>query len=64
MIRRGRVFFSDEENAKMEAFKKEFLERGGMSTEEMIKRFEAIPLEEFIEDLKQKIRVKIKCRDI
>lgn len=62
-IRDG-VFFSDEENAKMEALMEEIIERGGMSTEEMIQRFEAIPFEQFIEDLKQKIRGKIKCRDI
>lgn len=56
MKRKDGVFFSNEENANMEAFKKEFMERGGMSTEEMIKRFEAIPLEEFIEDLRKEIR--------
>ena len=56
MKRRDGVFFSDEENANMEAFKNEFMERGGMSTEEMIKRFQAIPLEEFIEDLRQGIK--------
>ena len=64
MKRRVGVFFSYGENTKMKALMEEIIERGGMSTEEMIKRFEAIPLEEFIEGLKQKIRVKIKCRDI
>ena len=64
MIRRGGVFFSNEENAKMEALMEEIIERGGMSTEEMIQRFEAIPFEQFIEDLRKEIRGKIKCRDI
>ena len=54
-IRDG-VFFSNEENVNMEAFKKEFMERGGMSTEEMIKRFKVIPFEQFIEDLRKEIR--------
>lgn len=56
MKRRDGVFFSNEENAKIEAFKKEFQERGGMSTEEMIQRLDAIPLEQFIENLRQNIR--------
>lgn len=64
MKRRGGVFFSNEEKAKMEALMEEIIERGGMSTEEMIQRFEAMPFEQFIEDLKQKIRGKIKCRNI
>ena len=42
----------------------EIIERGGMSTEEMIQRFDAIPLGQFIENLRQKIREKIKCRNI
>ena len=56
MKRREGVFFSNEENAKIEAFKKEFQERGGMSTEEMMQRLDAVPLEQFIDDLRQCIK--------
>ena len=34
----------------------EIIERGRMSTEEMIQRFEAIPFDQFIEDLRKEIR--------
>ena len=50
------VILSDSDHQAIELLIEEFNSRGGMSTEELLSRLDAVPFEEFQEELKEKIK--------
>lgn len=46
---------TEEEIKEIDSLKDEFQAKGGMSTEELIERLNAIPLEEFMNNISKKI---------
>ena len=53
--RLDQVTLTEAEQAKIDKFLEEFKARGGMSTEELISRLGAIPFEEFMDKLENRI---------
>jgi len=51
-----KVILNESEQREVDLITEEFKARGGMSTEELISRFGAIPFEEFSKEIKEKIR--------
>lgn len=51
-----KVVLSESEQREVDLITEEFKARGGMSDEELISRFGAIPFEEFSNEIKEKIR--------
>ena len=47
---------TESERKQVNLFMEEFKQSGGMSTEELIQKLNAVPLEEFINDLREEIR--------
>lgn len=52
----NKVILTESERKQVNLFMEEFKQSGGMSTEELIKKLNAVPLEEFINDLREEIR--------
>ena len=52
----SKVILTKSERKQVNLFMEEFKQSGGMSTEELIKKLNAVPLEEFINDLREEIR--------
>ena len=52
----NRLIISEQERQEINLLKEEFEQRGGMTTEELIERLGAIPFEEFINNLRKKVR--------
>ena len=50
-----KVELNESEQRKVDLITEEFKARGGMSTEELISRLEAIPFEEFMNKLEKRI---------
>ena len=55
-MRGNRLIISEQERQEINLLKEEFEQRGGMTTEELIERLGAIPFEEFINNLRKKVR--------
>lgn len=55
-MKKNRLIISDQERQEIKLLKEEFEQRGGMTTEELIERLGAIPLDEFINNLRKKVR--------
>lgn len=51
-----KVVLSESERKEIELITEEMKRKGGMSTEELISRLDAIPFEEFMNDMSQRIR--------
>lgn len=51
-----KVVLTESEQREVDMITEEFKARGGMSTEELISRLKAIPFEEFMNKLSEKIR--------
>lgn len=51
-----KVVLTELEQREVDMFMEEFKERGGMSTEELISRLNAIPFDEFMNRMSEKIR--------
>ena len=51
-----KVILTESERKEVDLFMEEFKAKGGMSTEELISRLDAIPFEEFMNDMSQRIR--------
>ena len=47
---------TEKEQKEINDFKEEFIAKGGMSTEELISRLNAIPFEDFMNNIKEKLR--------
>ena len=52
----SKIVMSDTERQHINLLEEEFNARGGMSTEELINRLNAVPFEEFQKGLKEKIQ--------
>ena len=52
----NKVILTKFERKQVNLFMEEFKQSGGMSTEELIKKLNAVPLEEFINDLREEIQ--------
>ena len=52
----NRLIISELERQEINLLKEEFEQRGGMTTEELIERLGEIPFEEFINNLRKKVR--------
>ena len=52
----SRLIISEQERQDINLLKEEFEQRGGMTTEELIERLGAVPFEEFINNLRKKVR--------
>ena len=52
----SRLIISEQERQEINLLKEEFEQRGGMTTEELIERLGAVPFEEFINNLRKKVR--------
>ena len=48
--------YTESQRREIEKFTEEFKARGGMSTEELITRLGAIPFDEFMRQMREKIR--------
>lgn len=51
-----KVVLNESEQREVDLITEEFKAKGGMSTEELISRLDAIPFEEFMEKMSEKIR--------
>lgn len=51
-----KVVLNESEQREVDLITEEFKAKGGMSTEELISRLGAIPFEEFMEKMSEKIR--------
>ena len=51
-----KVVLSESERKEIELITEEMKRKGGMSTEELVSRLDAIPFEEFMNDMSQRIR--------
>ena len=56
VMKGNRLIISEQERQEINLLKEEFEQRGGMTTEELIERLGAIPFEEFINNLRKKVR--------
>ena len=52
----NKVTLNESEKREVDMITEEFKARGGMSTEELISRLGAIPLEDFMKIMREKIR--------
>lgn len=52
----NKVVLTESEQREVDLITEEFKARGGMSTEELISRFGAIPFEDFSKEIIEKIR--------
>lgn len=52
----SRLIISEQERQEINLLKEEFEQKGGMTTEELIERLGAVPFEEFINNLRKKVR--------
>ena len=52
----NKLVLTESERKEIDLLLEEFNEKGGMSTEELIVRLDAIPFEEFMNNLSRKIR--------
>ncbi len=51
-----KVVLTESEQKEVDLLMKEFHAKGGMSTEELISRLDAIPFEEFMNNMSERIR--------
>ena len=54
--RKDKMNFYSEEKIDINLLKEEIRQKGGMTTQELIERLGAIPFEDFINHLRQKVR--------
>lgn len=50
-----KLVLSEAEKKELDLFLEDFDKKGGMTTEELIQRLNAIPFEEFIDNLRKKV---------
>lgn len=51
-----KVILTESERKEVDLFMEEFKAKGGMSTEELISRLDAIPFEEFMDEIRERIK--------
>lgn len=52
----NKIVLNETELKELDLLKEEIQQKGGMTTEELIQRLKAIPFEEFMNNLSEKIR--------
>ena len=56
---KNKVVLTESEEKKLNLIMDEIIQNGGLTTEQMIERFNAIPFEQFINNLREKVENRI-----
>ena len=56
---KNKVVLTESEEKKLNLIMDEIIQNGGLTTEQMIERFNAIPFEQFINNLREKVEIRI-----